>query len=71
MTTYTEACPARPRNDPTAEDWPPTNSKQVVLRGGPKLHLEAPGGVAKAIREVVDAVRHDGPLPRLAAGSAA
>jgi pimeloyl-ACP methyl ester carboxylesterase len=35
-----------------------TNSKQIILRSGHNMHLEAPDDVAAAIREVVEAVRH-------------
>jgi hypothetical protein len=35
-----------------------TNSKQLMLRCGHSMHLEAPDSVAAAIREVVQAVRN-------------
>jgi pimeloyl-ACP methyl ester carboxylesterase len=35
-----------------------SNSKQIIVRSGHNMHLEAPEEVAAAIREVVEAVRH-------------
>lgn len=39
-----------------------TNSRQIILPCGHNMHLEAPNEVAKAIREVVEAVRRCGKL---------
>jgi pimeloyl-ACP methyl ester carboxylesterase len=37
-----------------------SNSRQVIIRSGHNMNLEAPDDVAKAIREVVEAVRRHG-----------
>ena len=37
-----------------------SNGRQVIIRSGHNMNLEAPDDVAKAIREVVDAVRRHG-----------
>jgi pimeloyl-ACP methyl ester carboxylesterase len=37
-----------------------SNSRQVIIRSGHNMSLEAPDHVAKAIREVVEAVRRHG-----------
>jgi hypothetical protein len=39
-----------------------TNSKQVIVRSGHNMELQAPDDVTAAIREVVEAVRHHGKL---------
>ena len=39
-----------------------SNSRQVIIRSGHNMNLEAPDDVAKAIREVVEAVRRHGKL---------
>jgi len=39
-----------------------SNSKQVIVHSGHNMNLEAPGDVSNAIREVVEAVRHDNRL---------
>jgi pimeloyl-ACP methyl ester carboxylesterase len=39
-----------------------TNGKQIIVRSGHNMHLEAPDEVAAAIREVVEAVRHHAKL---------
>jgi hypothetical protein len=35
-----------------------TNSKEIIVRGGHNMELEAPAEVSAGIRQVVDAVRH-------------